>query len=165
MVFLCLRVLNDFYGNRLSRRLVICLQHGLKRKSYLSIPRKEIARPQSQFPHSCVRGIADRSWEYINCSQTHECGNWDWDLAIPFLGIKSFIFGTNAVSYIFSWSQCDESKKLLFNMYLFYLIWSLIAVACRIGLTCTSNKSKSISSFYSWDRICKLLRSLQKSIP
>jgi hypothetical protein len=20
---------------------------------------------------------ADRSWEYINRSQTHECGNWD----------------------------------------------------------------------------------------
>jgi hypothetical protein len=48
-------------------------------------------RPQSQFPHSCVclRFIyshdwsaysaagkyLDRSWEYINCSQTHECGN------------------------------------------------------------------------------------------
>jgi hypothetical protein len=21
----------------------------------------------------------DRSWEYINRSQTHKCGNWDWD--------------------------------------------------------------------------------------
>ncbi len=20
----------------------------------------------------------DRSWEFINCSQTHYCGNWDW---------------------------------------------------------------------------------------
>ncbi len=29
----------------------------------------------------------DRSWEYINRSQTHECGNWDWGRAIPFLGI------------------------------------------------------------------------------
>jgi len=51
-------------------------------KSHLCIPKKEIARPQSQFPHSCVceRFIysqdqctyfpaaewADRSWEYIN---------------------------------------------------------------------------------------------------
>ncbi len=26
-------------------------------------------------------------WEYINCSQTHECGYWDWDPDIPFLGI------------------------------------------------------------------------------
>ncbi len=26
-------------------------------------------------------------WEYIIRSQTHECGNWDWDPDIPFLGI------------------------------------------------------------------------------
>jgi hypothetical protein len=59
----------------------------------IHIPRKEIVRPHSQFPHSCVceRFIysqdrssyfpvaekADRSWEYINRSQTHENGNWD----------------------------------------------------------------------------------------
>jgi hypothetical protein len=30
---------------------------------------------------------ADPSWEYIIRSQTHECGNWDWDPDIPFLGI------------------------------------------------------------------------------
>ncbi len=29
----------------------------------------------------------DRSWEYINRSQTHECGNWAWGRAIPFLEI------------------------------------------------------------------------------
>ncbi len=58
-------------------------------------PRKGIARPQSQFPHSCVceRFIyshdrsaystagkyVDGSWNInsINRSQTHECGNWD----------------------------------------------------------------------------------------
>ncbi len=25
----------------------------------------------------------DRSWEYIDRSQTHECGNWGWGRAIP----------------------------------------------------------------------------------
>ncbi len=30
---------------------------------------------------------ADPLWEYIIRSQTHECGNWDWDPDIPFLGI------------------------------------------------------------------------------
>ncbi len=30
---------------------------------------------------------AERCWEYINRSQTHEYGNWDWGRAIPFLGI------------------------------------------------------------------------------
>ncbi len=51
------------------------------------------ARPCSQFLHSCVyerfinyknqsASLAaekkeDRSWEYINRSQTHDCGNWE----------------------------------------------------------------------------------------
>jgi hypothetical protein len=40
---------------------------------------------------------ADRWWEYINRSQTHECGNWDRDPDIPFLGIfvskfRCFVF-------------------------------------------------------------------------
>ncbi len=30
----------------------------------------------------CSRICVDRSWEYINHSQTHECGNWDWGRAI-----------------------------------------------------------------------------------
>jgi hypothetical protein len=30
---------------------------------------------------------SDRLWEYINRSQTHECGNWDEGHAFPFLGI------------------------------------------------------------------------------
>ncbi len=71
-------------------------------------PRKRIAPPQSQFPHSyvCERFIyshdrsaysaagkyVDQSWEYINRSQTHECVNWDWRRAIPFLGIHTWDF-------------------------------------------------------------------------
>jgi hypothetical protein len=63
-----------------------------------NIPRKGIVWPQSQFPHSCVceqfiyshdRSAysaagknVDWSGEYINRSQTHECGNWDWGWAI-----------------------------------------------------------------------------------
>ncbi len=27
------------------------------------------------------------SWEYINCSQIHECRNWEWGLAVSFHGI------------------------------------------------------------------------------
>jgi hypothetical protein len=41
----------------------------------------------------------DRSWEYINRSQTHECGNWDWYPDIPFLGIfvSKFLYFVFAV--------------------------------------------------------------------
>ncbi len=31
----------------------------------------------------CCRKYVDRSWEYKNRSQTHECGNWDWSWAVP----------------------------------------------------------------------------------
>ncbi len=85
-----------------------CLAHGvlisaaavftaktLYRKFETNIPRKGIARTQCQFPLLCVceRFIysqdrsaysaagkqVDRFWEYLNCPQTHECGNWDWE--------------------------------------------------------------------------------------
>jgi hypothetical protein len=65
--------------------------------------RKGISGPQPQFPHSCVceriiysprwaclfcwRKYVDRSWEYLNRSQTHECGNRSWGRAIPRKGI------------------------------------------------------------------------------
>ncbi len=35
----------------------------------------------------CWRKYVDRSREYINRSQTHECGNWGWGRAIPRKGI------------------------------------------------------------------------------
>jgi hypothetical protein len=65
------------------------------RKFEANIPRKGIVHPQFQFPHSCAcerytyvyfldrsacsaaGKYVDRSWEYIICSNTHECGNWD----------------------------------------------------------------------------------------
>ncbi len=36
----------------------------------------------------CCRKYVDRSWEYINRSRSHECGNWDWGRAIPRKGIQ-----------------------------------------------------------------------------
>ncbi len=40
----------------------------------------------------CWRKYVDRSWEYINRSQTHECENWDWGSAIPRKGIHKWDF-------------------------------------------------------------------------
>ncbi len=52
------------------------------------------------FPRSiylfCCRKYVDRSWEYINRSQTHECGNWDWGRAIPRKGIHKWDFRYSA---------------------------------------------------------------------
>jgi hypothetical protein len=33
---------------------------------------------------------------YINRSQTHECGTWDWGSTIPFLGIYNWDFRCSA---------------------------------------------------------------------
>jgi hypothetical protein len=38
----------------------------------------------------CCRKYVDRSREYINCSQTHECRNWDWGRAIPRKGMHQW---------------------------------------------------------------------------
>jgi hypothetical protein len=34
----------------------------------------------------------DQFLEYVNRSQTHKWGNWDWGRAIPFLGIHKWDF-------------------------------------------------------------------------
>ncbi len=65
LLFLCFN--HDYLINHFSELFVILMQninldakiyeshHTLQRKSHLCIPRKGIARPQFQFPHSCVR--------------------------------------------------------------------------------------------------------------
>jgi hypothetical protein len=48
--------------------------------------------PNKMTSEDDIKGLVSlkffRPWsEYINCSQTHECGNWDCGHAIPFLKI------------------------------------------------------------------------------
>jgi hypothetical protein len=42
--------------------------------------------------YSAAGKYVGQSWEYINSSQTHECGNWDWGRAIPRKGIHKWDF-------------------------------------------------------------------------
>ncbi len=84
--------------------------------SDLYIPRNETVRslyfqnritmfclPISNFPHSCTceqiiyshnRSAEAISWENKNCSQIHECRNWEQGRAVSFLGIYVSIFDT-----------------------------------------------------------------------
>ncbi len=87
----------------------------LYRKFETNVPRKGIARPQSQFPHSCVcerfiyshnrpaysaaRKYLDRYWKYINRSQTHECGNWDWGRRNSFSGNTNMGFSLQCKTF------------------------------------------------------------------
>jgi hypothetical protein len=47
---------------------------------------------QDRSAYSAAGKSVDWSWEYINCSQTHECGNWDWGRAIPRKRINKWDF-------------------------------------------------------------------------
>jgi hypothetical protein len=53
------------------------------------------------FPRSlclfCCLKYVDRSWEYINRSQTHECESWEWGRAIPRKGIYKWDFPSSVV--------------------------------------------------------------------
>ncbi len=40
----------------------------------------------------CWRKYVDQSWDFINRSQTHECGNWGWGRSIPSKGIHKWDF-------------------------------------------------------------------------
>ncbi len=83
--------------------------------SHLCIPRNELLIPKqssnvlspSSYTHISVRDLniftdrsaysaarkyVDRSWDYINRSQTHECGTWDWGLVILRKGIHKWDF-------------------------------------------------------------------------
>ncbi len=51
----------------------------------------------------------DRSWEYINRSQRHECGNWDWGPGIPFLGI----FVSKFPYFLFAALTSESYRKVI----------------------------------------------------
>ncbi len=79
-------------------------QHTLQR--HYSVPKIPEIFPEKEsrgfsvpiFMHSAAGKFADRSWEYINRLQTHECGNCDWGRAIPFLGLHKWDFRCSASS-------------------------------------------------------------------
>jgi hypothetical protein len=74
----------------------------LYRKCKTNIPRNESAQLIPNFQiNGSVSGLytptigrpillqVDRSWEYINRSQIHECGTWERGHAVSFLGIHN----------------------------------------------------------------------------
>ncbi len=86
---------------------------------------------------SCSRK-ADRWWEYINRSQTHECGNWDWGRAIPFLGIyvSSFRY------WLFAVQSTDLHHCLPLLIYVRYNKY-LVPLHSRKFVSCQQISAKS----------------------
>ena len=52
---------------------------------------------QDRSAYPAAGKYVDRSWEYINRTQTREYGNWDWGRAIPRKGIHKWDFSCSAV--------------------------------------------------------------------
>jgi hypothetical protein len=69
----------------------------------------------SIFPRSvclfCCRKICGPIWEYINRSQTHKCGNWDWGCTIPFLWIHNWDFRCSVDSEVKKWKTLFDTGR------------------------------------------------------
>ncbi len=76
----------------------------------------------------------DRSWVYINRSQTHECANWDWGRPIPRKGIHKWDFLLQCAAFLDNYTSESFS----------YGKWSLcLQVMCScMCLTCLETISK-----------------------
>jgi hypothetical protein len=61
------------------------------------------------------RKYVDRSWDYINRSQTHECGNLGWGRAIPRKGIHKVV----VVSVLYSYDWYSRTSNALKNKEIF----------------------------------------------
>jgi hypothetical protein len=57
----------------------------------------------------------DRSWEYINRSQTHKCRKWDWGRAIPFLGTHKLYCRYSANRHINVGNETEAAQFLFWE--------------------------------------------------
>ncbi len=94
--------------------------------THMSVRDLYISRIGCLFP---AGKYVDRSWEYINRSQTHEYGNWDWGRAIPRKGIHKGNFPCSVFMLTEAQSiprdslfkSCHKKKKIRFE------VWGLIS--------------------------------------
>ncbi len=71
---------------------------------------------QDRSAYSAAGKYVDQSWEYINCSQTHEFGNWDRGCAIPRKGIQKWDFPCSEYCinlFVFKDAGCMASNLAL----------------------------------------------------
>ncbi len=54
----------------------------LSLNSYIHVSVIDLYIPRISLSIFAAAKSVDRSWKYINRSQTHECRNWDWGLAV-----------------------------------------------------------------------------------
>ncbi len=85
-----------------------------------------ISWPPNSYTHISVRGLyisriglsillqlnmyVDRYWEYLNCLQTHGCGNWDWGRAFPRKRIHKWVFSMQCRTFCGSLQRSSPWK-------------------------------------------------------
>ncbi len=92
--------------------------------------------------------------QYINRSQTHECGNWDGDPDIPFLGIfvskfRYFVFAVYPKIWDTHFSFCaslKEPKREIFNL----LDCRILYYKTSMGKWLRGLLKMQKTSFWSW---------------
>ncbi len=62
---------------------------GLSPNFHIHVSVSDLYNPTIVLPTLLEEIHVDRSWDYINRSQTHECGNWGLGHAIPRKGIHT----------------------------------------------------------------------------
>ncbi len=77
---------------------------GLSTNFHIHVSMSDLYIPRSVC-HSTEWKYVVQSWEYINRSQTHECGNWDWGRAIPRKGIHKWVFLCSVALTIFAYKS------------------------------------------------------------
>ncbi len=107
--------------------------------------------PRSVCLFCCSAGnYVDQSLEYINSSQTHECGNWDRGRAIPRKGIHKWNFPCSAGRKITEMDQdlnplSKEKSWIRFRIRIKLKV-NKSAAACRGSSNRTSERDRTESS-------------------
>ncbi len=88
---------------------------------------------QDRSAYSAAGKYVARSWEYMNRSQTHECGKWDKGCAIPGKGIYKTDFPCSVVC-----TSCKGVHKvekwgahIELRVFLWRLAFSLVSTSCK----------------------------------
>ncbi len=145
--------------------------YALQRRSDLCIPRNEIARPRSQFPHSCVPILLQpnrhtKPWEYINRSRRYmNAGIGNVSAHFQFLGLFVPNFQYSAFAVRGSWCPNVYDLVQIPSQLLFFFLKKAVfrfLSSCTkmhgLGLIAACSLLKSFTQLYTVDSKASLIR-------
>ncbi len=128
---------------------------------------------QDQSANSAAGKYVDRSWEFINRSQTHECGNWDWGRANLRKEIHKWDFRCSVIG---NWApKCQLHSKAHTAVTAPFVLYRIRIGKCllkKFGINCqlrnklffiTIHRSLLINATMNALRLCKLCNGVYKT--